>query len=168
MNVDKFPHYSGMDFVTNNAFVIETSLQYTSLDKSVRSVEFVRAEDDNLMFIEAKSSFPKPDDANAAKTARFIEEVGTICDKFTHSLNLYSAIRVGVANNNLPDDFKPADKVSIVFVLVINGFDRGWCIPIRNALTQKINQSLIMAKIWKPEVFVINDKAAAMRKITVG
>jgi hypothetical protein len=46
---------SGMQFVSENVFHIEKSQQYATLGGSVRTVEFVRAMDDKLLFVEAKS-----------------------------------------------------------------------------------------------------------------
>lgn len=151
---------SGMNFIADNTFHIEKSPQYTRLKGSVRSVEFVRAKDDKLIFVEAKLSFPNPGKADEDRPARFHEEVGVICEKFIHSLNLYSSIYVGITEEDFPADFKPADKTSLVFVLVIKSFERGWCIPVEKALTNKLRQSRCIANIWKPEVFVMNEESA--------
>jgi hypothetical protein len=163
---------SGMEFIANNAFHIEKSLVYTRLGDRIKSVEFVRAKDNKLLFVEAKSSFPNPNNPTpnpdkGNKTCRelFHEEILDICDKFTHSLNLYSAVDVGITDDGFPPDYKPSDKVSLVFILVINGFDKSWCDEIEMALTNQMRESICMSKIWKPEVFVINDKTAAERKL---
>jgi hypothetical protein len=156
---------SGMNFIADNVFHIEKSPLYTRLRGNVKSVEFVRAKGRKLMFVEARSSFSKPDDTDDEKSARFREEVGEICYKFEHSLNLYSSVEVGVADGDFPAGFKPADKVSLVFILVINGFKTAWCDPIKKALRNQVRQSRCIANIWKPEIFVINDKTAAARKL---
>jgi len=156
---------SDMDFIADNAFHIEKSPSYTNLGSDVKSVEFVRIKDNKLLFVEAKSSFPKPDVADAGKSTRFKEEIGKIYDKFTHSLNLYSAVEVGVIGGGFPADYKPADKVTLVFVMVIKGFEQTWCIPIQKALLAEISKSIIMAKIWKPEVDVINEETAKKKRL---
>lgn len=165
---------SGMEFIADNVFHIEKSPAYARLGGDVKSVEFVRAKDNKLLFIEAKSSFPNPnnpapnpDKEDKTGDELFQEEISDICDKFTHSLNLYSAVDVGVTEDGFPPDYKPSDKVSLMFILVINGFDRSWCDEIEKALTNRMRDSICISKIWKPEVFVINDEAAASRKITV-
>jgi hypothetical protein len=157
---------SGMDFIADNVFHIEKSPLYRRLSGSVKSVEFIRAKGDKLMFVEAKSSFPKPNDTDNGKSERFCTEIKEICDKFVHALNLYSSVEVGVADDGFPADFKPADKVSLVFILVINGFENIWCNPINKALRNQVRQSPCVANIWKPEIFVINDKTAAKRNLT--
>ena len=163
---------SGMSFNADNAFYIEKSPVYIGLGNGVKSVEFIRAKGDKLLFIEAKSSFPKPNNppnpnkGNKTGEQLFREEIADICDKFIHSLNLYSAIDVGVTEYDFPADYKPADKMSLKFVLVINKFDRSWCVDIEKALTNRIRESICMSKIWKPKIIVINNEIAAEHEIT--
>ena len=166
--------HSGMDFVDDNAFHIETSSMYTQLGESIKSVEFVRSIGNKLLFIEAKSSFPNPNnptpntnEGNKTGSELFREEIENICDKFTHSLNLYSAICVGVTESGLPSEYKQADKVSLVFVLVINGFEKTWCSSVEVALENKLRKSICIKKIWKPKVHVINHETAFTRNLIV-
>lgn len=158
---------SEMSFVADNAFHIEESPQYSQLKGAVRSVEFVRAMEDKLIFVEARSSFPKRGEADEKMSDSFQEEVSEICEKFVHSLNLYSSIDMGIAEEGFPVGFNSADKVSLVFVLVINGFEHDWCNPITQALENNLRKSRCIAHIWKPEIFVINDKTAVKRKLIV-
>jgi len=153
---------SGMDFIADNAFHIEKSDIYAKLKESIKTVEFIRAKDENLLFMEAKSSFPNPN--NSESSIKFQSEIDDIGNKFVHSLNLYASIAIGV-NGQLPPDFKPAIKVSLKFILIFNNFEQKWCIPIRNALTNKFSQSKCMAKIWKPTVFVINHETAIKQNL---
>jgi hypothetical protein len=51
---------SWMKFVCENVFHIEKSPQCARLSSSIKTVEFVRAKGDRLLFVEAKSSFPNP------------------------------------------------------------------------------------------------------------
>ena len=163
-----------MQFASDNVFHIEKSPQYAALGGSVRTVEFIRAMDDKLLFVEAKSSFPnphnlEPNEVRGSKTGieLFREEVSDICDKFTHALSLYSAIQVGATNDGFPADYQPAPKVSLMFILVIRGFEKSWCDEIVKALREKVMESVDIAKIWKPKVVVMNEKDAAMRNITI-
>ena len=161
---------SGMNFIADNAFRIEKSPLYTQLGSNVKSVEFIRAINDKLLFIEAKSSFPNPNNpapnpnrGNKTGGELFREEIVEICDKFIHSLNLYSAVAIGVTDDTFPPDYNPPNKVSLLFILVINGFKMTWCDEIERALTNLIRKSIYVANIWKPEVSVINDKIASSR-----
>jgi len=165
---------SNMDFIADNTFYIEKSPIYTDLGKSVKSVEFIRSKGAKLFFIEAKSSFPDPNNPNPNpqkenKTGKelFKEEVIEICDKFVHSLNLYSAVDVGVIGNGFPTEFDPSPKVSLVFLLVIKGFQKSWCDVVERAIANKLRESVCIDKIWKPEISVINHEEAIMRKLSV-
>ncbi len=155
---------SGMDFIADNAFHIEKSNVCTKLKYNLKTVEFVRAKDDKLLFVEAKSSFPNPD--NPASSVKFQSEINDICDKFIHSLNLYASMAIGV-NEQLPVDFKPAPKVSLMFVLIFNNFEQKWCIPIKKALTNQLLKSKCIAKIWQPAVFVVNHETATKQNLIV-
>jgi hypothetical protein len=148
-----------MDLIADNAFHIEKSECYTTLkDSSIKSVECIRAKGDNLVFIEAKSSFPNPNKPDSIE--KFRSNINDICDKFVHSLNLYASIIIGVNEQHLPD-FEPAAKVSLKLVVILNDFEKGWCNQIRKALTNKLKQSNYIVKIWRPEVFALNSEDAA-------
>lgn len=156
---------SDMDFIADNVFHIEKSAVYTNLKKEqVKTVEFVRAKEGKLLFVEAKSSFPNPNISNTENLDEFQSQVEILCEKFIHSLNVYTSIAIGV-NGQLPPDFKPTHKVSISFVVVFNNFEKRWCSPIQKAVLNKLSESICIAKVWKPEVFVINDEIAKQRNL---
>jgi len=152
---------SGMNFIADNTFHIEKSDIYANIKESIKTVEFIRAKDNKLLFIEAKSSFPKSE-----SSAEFQSEIDDIHNKFIHSLNLYASIVIGVNEQQLPPDFNPANKISLKFVLIINGFEQKWCIPVEKALTNQLRKSKCIAKIWKPTIFVINHETATKRALT--
>jgi hypothetical protein len=154
---------SGMRFISDNTFHIEKSALYTNIDDGVKSVEFIRLKDTNLIFLEAKTSFPNPDSSTPGNLARYNEEITDICDKFIHSLNLYSSVKAGVAEEKLPDVFNAQDKVRLVFVLVVRSHKIEWCIPVRKKLLKKLPPYL--KKIWKPKVYVINCAEAVKRQL---
>ena len=159
--------HSGMNFIIDNTFEIEKSPEYIQIGKDIKTVEFIRALESKLLFVEAKSSFPNPNNPNPNpekdnKTGKelFREEVEKICEKFVHSLNLYSSIAIGINGDGFPPDYMPSKKVSLDFVLVINGFQKSWCDEIKRALMNKICKSDSMTRIWKPQVFVMNHEDA--------
>jgi hypothetical protein len=163
-----------MQFVSENVFYIEKSPQYAELGDSVKTVEFARAKGNKLLFVEAKSSFPNPHNlaynkAKGNKTGEeiFYEEIDDIYDKFAHSLSLYSAVGIGATKDGFPTGYEPAHKVSLVFILVIRGFEMSWCDEIESALKQRIRASTSIAKIWRPKVLVMNDEVAAIQNVTV-
>lgn len=157
---------SRMNFIADNAFHIEKSDIYTKLrDNSIKTVEFIRAKDDKLLFMEAKLSFPNPN--NPESITKFQSEIDDICDKFIHSLNLYTSIVIGVNEQHIPN-FKPANKVSLKFILIIgNSFEQKWCTPIKNALTNQLRNSNCIAKIWKPEVFALSSEMAVGQNLII-
>ena len=154
---------SGLKFIDDNVFHIEKSPIYTQLGEGVKSVEFVRSKGDKPLFVEARSSFPNPKNSDK----EFREQIADICDKFTHSLNLYPAVDVGVTESDFPREYIPSDKVSLLFVLVINGFEKTWCDEVERALLNKIRESICMARIWKPEVCVLTYETAIKKKLTI-
>ena len=145
---------SGMDFIISNTFYIEKSLLYTNLGEGVRSVEFVRVIRDNLLFIEAKTTFPNPDNPGQENYIQFQNETVEICEKFIHSLNLFSTVMIGTSKETFPDDFTLPEKVILIFVLVI-----------KNKLYSSLSSYL--KKIWEPTVYVINQDTAAKRNLII-
>jgi hypothetical protein len=154
----KYITESGMYFIPDNTFHIEKSDPYCKIsNKSIRSVEFLRIKDGKLLLIEAKSSFPHPQNLE-----RFHEEIDRILDKFTHSLNLLSSMLVGVAEKDFPDDFDPLGKgkLSLMFVLVINN-TAVKCGKVQAALWKAL--PTYFKKIWKPTLLVIDHETATWR-----
>ena len=154
---------SGMDFITENAFYIEKSELYTNLGDGVKSIEFVRIKDSKLLFVEAKTTFPNPNNPNMANLARYQSEIEDIRDKFIHSLNLLSSVEVGVAKKELGEDFALPKKVMLEFYLVIKKHESEWCKDIEKTLMAVFPP--YFKKIWKPVIYVINQETAIKRDI---
>jgi len=152
------PNQSGMDFIADNSFHIEEADIFRKIGDGIRSVEFIRVKGDMLLFVEAKTSFPNPNNPDADNKARFQSEIDEICEKFIHSLNLFSSIEVGVAKDGYPDEFVKPKKLSLVFLLVIKNHEFKWCRPIKGKLEAELPHYI--KKIWKPTVYVINQKVA--------
>jgi len=154
---------SGMDFIADNTFHIERSPLYTNI-KGIKTVEFIRAKGNDLILVEAKKTFPRPDDdPNAKERGRFETALKEICEKFVHSLNLYSSVKVGVRETQLPEDFLPPDKVTLIFVLVLKDLKQEWRRPIQTALNMVLPP--YVRKIWKPTVLVINHDFAITQNL---
>jgi hypothetical protein len=146
---------SGMEFISDNSYHLEKSQAFASVNdgkSGIKSVEFIRKKNDMLLFVEAKTTFPHPESAETPE--RFDEEIGDICDKFIHSLNLYSSIKIGVTENYLPDVFDSLEKISLMLVLVVRNHKDVWCKPIKSGLEQRL--PYYFRKIWKPTVLVLN------------
>jgi len=149
---------SGMDFVADNAFRIENSETYKNLGDGVKSVEFVRVINDMLLFVEAKTTFPNPNNPSVEEPNRFQDEVEVICEKFIHSLNLYLSIEVGVAEDVSASEIKKPESVTLVLILVIRTHELDWCRPVKVELERVL--PLYFKKIWKPRILVVNHEEA--------
>jgi hypothetical protein len=157
---------SGMDFITTNTYHIEQSPLYQDIKAfGIDSVEFVRVKDGELLFVEAKTSFPDPNSTRSGNDERFREAIFAICRKFEHSLNLYSYVVSGVAYDELPSSFVPAKRMPLVFVLVISGHLKDWCVPVQKAITNAFPQYL--KKICNPEMRVMNSQTATELQLII-
>jgi hypothetical protein len=157
---------SGMDFIADNAFHIEKSPLYKNIGGGVKSVEFVRAMKNNkLIFVEAKTAFPNPKNPSEGSLPGFRREVDEICKKFAHSLNLYSSVEVGAAEEKFPKSYAPPSRVSLIFVLVIKNHRLEWC----KRIVSKLNEVMppYIKAIWKPKILVINQEMAEKYNLTV-
>jgi hypothetical protein len=161
MEADKFPRYSDMDFISDNAYVIEESSARLACGDGIRSVEFIRRKNMSLLFIEAKTTIANPENSPQP----YEIEISEICEKFIHSLNLLSAVKLGIVADTLPDDFTKLDNTSLTFVLVVRKYKLEWCRPTRRAIEQALPTYL--KKIWKPAVHVINHDTAIKHGIAI-
>jgi hypothetical protein len=150
MNSDSFPRFSGMNFVSDNAYPFEESRAYLGIGEGVRTVELVRVKDNKMIFIEAKSTIANPENKQGA----YLRETDLICDKFIHSLNILSAVKIGVIEDSLPSAFNAVNRVSLLFVLVLRNHRPEWCRPIKRTFEQLL--PAYIKKIWRPAVIVIN------------
>ena len=160
MAEDKFPRFSNMDFIPDDAYPIEDSEVYIKLkNKGIRSVEFVRIINDRLLFIEVKATVAHPDNSPVP----YSEQINEIYEKFLHSLNLLSSIKIGINKESLPLSFDSDRKLSLVFVLVIRDHEPEWCRRVCATLNQLLPKYL--AKIWDPKLLVINYQKAKEYKL---
>ena len=157
---------SEMDFISDNAFYIEKSKLYTDIGKRIRSVEFVRVVNDKLLFVEARKSFPNPENTDDGNLDKYNTQIEEICEKFVHSLNMLSSVEVGVARNGFTGDFSLQKKLSLVFVFVIKNHQTRWCRSIRKKFIDTLPDYLVT--IWEPIVYVINHNTAIKHGLAVG
>jgi len=149
---------SGMDFIADNTFYIEESTLFKNIGDGIKSVEFIRVIDDKLLFVEAKTTFPNPNNPSIDNYQKFLSEANDICEKFIHSLNILASVKVCTTEEVFPDDFILPEKVIIVFILVIKNHELKWCKPIKKKIISTL--PLYLKKIWKPEIYVINKNMA--------
>ncbi|MBS2904951.1 hypothetical protein KFV96_27945, partial [Klebsiella pneumoniae] len=107
-----------------------------NVGNGIKVVEFILLSKENeLSFIEAKSSSPKPVKDNIIRFNEFINEIS---DKFIHSFNLYySAILQRCKEcEELNASFMNLDnsQINFKFILVIKGHRTEWLMPLSDAL----------------------------------
>ncbi|MBN1065544.1 hypothetical protein DWV13_14025 [Clostridium botulinum] len=147
------------DFEEDKVFQIEKSKLQKNIGNGIKVVEFILLSNENeLSFIEAKSSSPQPVKDNIVRFNEFINEIS---DKFIHSFNLYySAILKRYKDyEELNKSFIELDNSNIKFkfILVIKGHKSGWLMPLSDALKQNLSYH---NTIWKSQVVVLNDEMA--------
>ncbi|UZT05436.1 MULTISPECIES: hypothetical protein [Clostridium] len=152
------------DFEEDRVFQIENSKLHKNIGNGIKVVEFILLSKENeLSFIEAKSSSPKPVKDNIIRFNEFINEIS---DKFIHSFNLYySAILQRCKEcEELNPSFMNLDnsQINFKFILVIKGHRTEWLMPLSDALKESIAYH---NTIWKSQVVVFNDELAKKYKL---
>ncbi|MDT8448096.1 MAG: hypothetical protein RRB13_14485 [bacterium] len=158
---------SGMDFgpyPKNDVFHIEQSQTFKKL-KGVQIGEFVLLRGGKLLFIEAKSSSPRPETHPDFQT--FIAEIH---EKLANSLTLSVAAllkRHGAANSELPPPIRGVSlsQVEFLLILVLPDHPDKALAPIRDALGSSLRA---FCNIWSPaEIVVLNRQSAQNRNLII-
>ena len=151
---------SGMSFDISDdkkVYYIEKEDKYCSIkSRGIASVEVIWLKDEQVLFVEAKKSAPNPDSNEGDNFASFLSDINK---KFADSFEIFERVWMenGLSSYFYNIDF---DKYSIIFLLVINGFNKEWTIPIRDGLEQQIRKDKTFCALWHPRVIVINDQQA--------
>lgn len=142
-------------FKDENVFYIEKSRIYQE-NKFFKIAEFflVTTNSNDVKIIEAKSSSPKPE--NAESFDSFLSEIS---EKLSNSLSFWISLKLKRHSNGfdeMPASFQKVDlsNASFKFILVIKGHKEEWLPPIKDALAQKLK---VFCKIWnlKPDPVVV-------------
>lgn len=151
---------SGMEFIfdESDCFHIERSETYREMSGGVKVCEAVVWNRNRILFIEAKSSFPKP-----GSQENFQQNLSVVCEKFLHSVLLYAGLAVGrpySRASTLPVNLsvKALKTSPMIFYLIINGFKEEWIVNIHDAVNKKC---AALKKVFKIDyITVINDRTA--------
>ena len=161
-------HESGVDFGPyreEELFHIEQSKLYQDLGQGLKATEFVLQADNNIIFVEAKTNAPNPEnkDDSSEKSQKFETFFREVPDKFIDSLGVYTAAllkrypdtsEIGVSLQR-PD----LAGIKIVFALVITNpaAETDWLSPIKSVLEDRLRRWM---KIWDIDIIVLNQALA--------
>lgn len=165
----KYIEESGMrfgPFMPGDIFPIETSTVYRQLGDTYKTVEFVclKGEKENrrLLFIEAKSSSPNP---NNRESPAFDRWIGDVAEKFRDSWQLFLAAKTGIRDaSEVGTTIRetPLSQCRVLFVLVISNHELEWLPPVRDALAVQLRK---LIGLWKIQVIALNREIALSRKL---
>jgi len=146
------------EYEESELFHVEKSTIYKSLGDGICTVEFVlRRSLNEILFVEAKSSSPKPNNRED-----FDEFITGVCEKFAHSIDIFFSLvlrRLDDRKNEMPASFREVEYSTsrLKLVLVIKGHDIRWLSPINDAIKRKLQRQL---KTWLLEIAVMNHDLA--------
>lgn len=149
-------------FDKKKVFEIEKSSIYKKLGPSIKICEFILLQKKNLIFLEAKSTFPNPSNKES-----FDEFINEISQKFNNALDIFVSGNLEILNNRNNENInllniQDLKNHDILFYLVINGAKIEWLQPIQDGLKAKL---LPQRKIWRMQVFVMNEEVASNKKL---
>ena len=156
---------SGMKFKFDKQsfFRIEECPTLASMHERVEICEFVSLFNDDVIFVEAKSSFPdskNPDD--------FEKNVASIVKKFQNSTQLFAAILVGRpfrVKTLLPEKLRPDSIKNCKWIcyFIINGHEDEWLEDIDDEINARMND--LKKCFYIEQINVLNDKFAKELKL---
>jgi len=151
------------EFDNEHVFMIENSLLHKSIGDRIKSVEFIVSLNENeLYFVEAKSSSPKPVPDNNQRFDLFVNEIS---EKFIHSFNMFiSALLERNKFDEIPQKLfeLKKDKIDFKFILIIKDHAIEWLPPLQLAIQKKILPHL---KIWDGTVLLMNEDLAKQYRL---
>ena len=168
VNVFKYAD-SDMFFVKDNTFRIDKSPVYESVKSNgVKVVEFIRVKENELIFVEAKKSLHNPEKGEESGKY-FRQEIEKIRDKFIHSLNLFSSVKVGIRDEAFADDFVLPTKGALVFILVVKEHKNEDFAVIKTSLNKSLVEAMppYWLTIWNPVIKVMPHELATKENLTV-
>ena len=146
-------------------FYIEKSKLFGSLGTGLKTVEFVRRTKTGVLFVEAKTNVPNPEnkDSSEEKREKFEEFYTDVPDKFVDSLGIYTAAilkRYGdtseIGENLSLVDLKDK-KLTFALVVTNPAAQIEWLAPIKAELEERLRRWM---KIWDIDVVVLNQDLA--------
>lgn len=165
---------SGMSFgpyPDDDCFEIESSALYRRIEDGVKMVEFALVRRPvgkpvSVWLVEAKRSSPRPE--TQPDFEHFVDEIR---QKLSNGLQTLFAARLKrhpEASTELPAGFRALSlKEEMRLVLVINGHQEAWLIPIQEALRLALQTVIKTFGLGPMSVAVLNDEMARSKGLIV-
>ena len=161
---------SGMTFGPydkNDVFRIEKSELYQKVFiHDLRTLEFVIWHNENLVFLEAKTSTPDYRNTNESdeKKKKYKKFINSIAEKFEDSIDLYFSLITG---RQIDSDFSEKllkldySKINIVLVVVIKNAYGESLIHYKDKLNTMLR---VKMKVWNIKNILLIDEETAQKK----
>lgn len=139
------------EYKEEQVFQIEKSEQYTKKlrQQSVRCCEFILLRSKKLCFIEAKTSYPDPQNAktSAEKKEQYLEDIQEITEKMRHSLNVYASILLNrYSQEGVSEAMRNVEELEIRLILIIKNAKKTWIAPLQDVFRKELKAEM---RIWK-------------------
>ena len=159
---------SGVDFdpyEENRLFHIEQSTLYASFGEGIKTTEFILQKNANIIFVEAKTNVPNPEnkDLSAKNRENYETFFSEVPAKFVDSFGIYTAALLRKYSNvsEIGTDLQEPDLSAkkLIFALVITNptAQIDWLPPIHAVLEDRLRRWM---KIWDIDVVVCNQALA--------
>lgn len=138
------------------------------LPENVKPVEFIWCSHaGSLCFVEAKSSFSRPENVKDFKA-----NIQDICSKFIDSLTVMLATKLGrqpSMQQELPADIENLDwaNTTVKFILVLPNFQTSWLIPIKDKLEIEMKHVRKAFGFRQTDIAVLNQSLASKLKLAI-
>lgn len=150
-------------FPDDDCFRIEHSPVHLELGEGIKICEAIVRINDSIVFIEAKSSFPRP-----GSGGKFPLRVSEAYDKFLNSILIYLGLQTQrpYTNNQIPAaNLRVANSsnLRIKCYYIIHGFQRDWLPPVNDAIS--VSLSKVKKTLLIDSIMVINDAIARQHRL---
>ncbi|MBI9032056.1 hypothetical protein JEZ13_08675 [bacterium] len=148
-------------------YEIEKSKMVQTLQ--IKIVEIIIYYKKSLIFLEAKSSSPDPNQAFSDRQCNFDEYIKDVSRKFINSVNIFVSICIKRNKDKISTELEKIDfsTTNIKLLLVIKDHKMEWLSPINDALKFRLNDLCKSLNINPSNILTINDTMAKEKKLLV-